>query len=131
MKNTATKEVKEANTINLGQIEIFEPALESERNVTLQIQIPYRFYLYGRRTMTDYEETTLEMLRVNASLNFKLVRFLSRLLNTAEYDFNSAELGEYINFVGGIGGGLLEASEIAEMEFERYEKAKNAENQET
>jgi hypothetical protein len=126
-----TKDIKEANTINLGQIEIFEPALESERNVTLQIQIPYRFYLCGRRTMTDYEETTLEMLRVNASLNFKLVRFLSRLLNTAEYDFNSAELGEYINFVGSIGGGLLEASEIAEMEFECYEKAKNAENQET
>jgi hypothetical protein len=128
MKNTATKE---SNTINLGQIEIFEPELESERNVTLRIQIPYRSYLYGRRTMTDYKETTLEILRVNASLNFKLVRFLSRLLNTAEYDFNSAELGEYINFVGGIGGGLLEASEIAEMEFERYEKAKNAENQET
>ncbi len=81
--------------------------------------------------MTDYKEVTMEQLRVNASLNFKLVRFLSRLLNTAEYDFNSAELGEYINFVGGIGGGLLEASEIAEMEFERYEKAKNAENQET
>ncbi len=126
-----TKDIKEANTINLGRVEIFEPALESDRNVTLQIQIPYRSYLYGRRTMTDYKEVTMEQLRVNASLNFKLVRFLSRLLNTAEHDFNSAELGEYINFVGGIGGGLLEASEIAEMEFEHYEKAKNAENQET
>jgi hypothetical protein len=77
MKNT---DIKEANTIKLGQVEIFEPSLESERNVTLQIQIPYRSYLYGRRTMTDYKEVTLEHLRVNASLNFKLIRFLSRLL---------------------------------------------------
>ncbi len=122
-----TKDTNEANTINLGRIEIFEPELESERNVTLQIQIPYRSYLCGRRTMTDYKEVTLEQLRVDAGLNFKLIRFLSRLLNTAEYDFNSVELGEYINFVGSIGGGLLEASEIAEMEFERYEKAKKPE----
>lgn len=119
-----TKDIKEANKIDLGRIEIFEPELESGINVTLEIQIPYRAYLHGRRSMTDYKEVTLETLRVDASLNFKLIRFLSRLLNTAEYDFDSAELGEYINFVSQIGGGLLEASEIAEMEFERHEKAK-------
>ena len=118
-----TKEAKEANTIDLGRLEIFEPELESGRNVTLEIQIPYRSYLCGRRTMTDYKETTLEMLRVEAGLNFKLIQFLSRLLNTAEHDFDSVELGEYINFVSRIGDGLLEASEIAEMAFERHEKA--------
>jgi hypothetical protein len=123
-----TKTTKEANTINLGRIEIFEPELESGSNVILQIQIPYRSYLPGRRTMTDYKEVTLEILRVNASLNFQLIRFLSRLLNTAEYDFNPAEIGEYINFVGNIGDGLLEAFESAEMDFERYEKAKISED---
>ncbi len=79
--------------------------------------------------MTDYKETTLEILRVNAGLSFNLIRFLSRLLNTAEQgnDYDSVEIGEYINFVGGIGAGLLEASEMAEMAFERHEKAKNSE----
>jgi len=122
-------ETKEANTINLGSIEIFEPELSSESNVTLEIQIPFRAYLCGRRTMTDYKETTLEILRVNAGLNFNLIRFLSRLLNTAEQgnNYDPVELGEYINFVGGIGAGLLEASEMAEMAFERHEKAKNSE----
>lgn len=123
-----TEETKESNKIDLGRLEIYEPDLESERNVTLEMQIPYRSYLYGRRTMTEYKETTLEMLRVEASLNFKLIQFLSRLLNTAEHDFDSVEIGEYINFVSRIGDGLLEASEIAEMEFERYEKAKVSKN---
>lgn len=69
-------------------------------------------------------ETTLEMLRANAGLNFKLIQFLSRLLNTTEHDFDFVEPGEYINFASHTGSGLLKASENAEMEFEGKEKVK-------
>jgi hypothetical protein len=119
MKTNATKTAKiaEANTIELGRVEIHEPGEESQ-NVIVQLQIPFRFYLYGKRNLKEYKEIALEDLRIKATTFFQLTEFLSRQL--AKGNGNAVDIAEFINLSGTIGQGLMEATEILEMDFERY-----------
>ena len=112
---------KEANEINLGRVGIFEPELESDSNVTLEFQIPARIYLYGRRSLEEYEKTTLEHIRIQSGVFFEITEFLSYLSNI-ECGRSPEELLEYINTLSYFAKSFSETSEIVQMEFERYRK---------
>lgn len=126
MKTNATKTAKnaETNSINLGAVEILEPAEDSENNVILRFQIPARIYFHGRRTLEEYEEVALEHIRIQSSVFFEITEFLSYLSNS-ECGRNPAELLEYINTLSYFAKSFSETTELIQMAFERKRKSEN------
>jgi len=122
-KTTDENRNKEANQIKLGKVDIYEPADNRAENVSVQLHIPYRFYLCGRRSLSEYERISLEDLRIKASTFFELVEFLSSLLR--EGDGNAMAINEFINLAGVFGKGLIDTTETIEMDFNRHRKAAN------
>ena len=66
--------------------------------------------------MEDYKESSLLALRIKATTAFGLTQFIGQKL--AESPGDAVEFADYTQFLANIGGCLMEAFEIVEMEFE-------------